>query len=318
MCPQALASSVWYCTLSSPSLPVASVPPPSLLSSPSLQLSSFLPMALSSYGQFFLAIKKLAKPASSDTPPWDSQAFQTIEVAKQVLLTKAASLVGSAQGLPILRSFSSDGTPVSTKLHHHLSGLPSTSAKSRAGTATPEYQVQTCFYRYFDYHGSAHSACVIRDPLPLTHGKSALAIFANYLKFNSCLRDMGHIGIAIEHHVEDRACFSALDSLHERSFMSTASKYGNEPDSVLSPAILELMLWQIGTPCAAHDIHNGLKWSMHAHFNDLELMKRAHLATLGIRRAFDLLLKYCSWWVMKVADYTQDWEYPEKSLLFKL
>ena len=27
---------------------------------------------------------------------------------------------------------------------------------------------------------------------------------------------------------------------------------------------------------------------------DPELMKRVHVATMGIRRAFDLLLKYCS------------------------
>ena len=66
---QALASSAWYCTPCTPSTPVASVPPLFLLSSSALQQSSFVPMALSSYGQFYLTIKKLAKPASSDISP---------------------------------------------------------------------------------------------------------------------------------------------------------------------------------------------------------------------------------------------------------
>ena len=207
---QALASSAWYCTPCSPSTPVASVPPLFLLSSPALQQSSFVPMALSPYGQFYLTIKKLAKPASSDISPQDPLSIQSLEVAKQVLLTKASALVAKGQGLPILRSYCSDGTPVSAKMRHQLSSLPgpepgTVSKQRREASGTQEYLVQTCFYRFFDHHSKAHPACVLRDPLPLTNGKTALALFACYLKFNPSLRDMGHRGIAIEHHVEDRA-----------------------------------------------------------------------------------------------------------------
>ena len=192
-------------------------------------------MALTSYGQFYLTIQKLARPASSDIKPWDNTAFQTAEVAKQVLLTKASSLVASVPKMPILRSFSSDGTPVSNNVKRQPKSLPGYDSTRKEGKGTLEYLVQTCFYRYFDHHGTAHSACVLRDPVPLTKGKTALAIFANYLNFNPSLRDMGHKGFAIEHHVEDRAMFSALDSLHERNFMASASKYGVEEGSVLTP-----------------------------------------------------------------------------------
>ena len=88
-----------------PSLPVASVPPHFLPSSPALQQSSIVPMALSSYGQFYQTIKSLAKPASSGMSPQASLSIQSVEVAKQVLLTKASTLVAKAQGLPI------SGTP---------------------------------------------------------------------------------------------------------------------------------------------------------------------------------------------------------------
>ena len=97
---------------------------PLLAQLPSLQQSSIVPMALSSYGQFYLTIKKLAKPASSDISPQAPLSIQSLEVAKQVLLTKASALVAKGQGLPILRSYCSDGTPVSAKMRHQLSSLP--------------------------------------------------------------------------------------------------------------------------------------------------------------------------------------------------
>ena len=145
---------------------------PLLAQLPSLQQSSIVPMALSSYGQFYLTIKKLAKPASSDISPQAPLSIQSLEVAKQVLLTKASVLVAKAQGLPILRSYCSDGTPVSTRMRHQLSGLPKPeggpgSQPRKEASGTQEYLVQTCFYRAFDHHSKAHSACVLRDPFPL-------------------------------------------------------------------------------------------------------------------------------------------------------
>ena len=85
----------------------------------------------------------------------------------------------------------------------------------------------------------------------------------------------------------------------------------------MTPQVLELMLWLVGTPCAAHDIHNGLKRSMHAHFKDLLLMKNVYLATLGIRKAFDLILKYLSWGTLSVLVFAEPGWYPSQAFQYK-
>ena len=150
-------------------------------------------------------------------------------------------MVRILQFLRILRSYRSDGAPVSSRVFHKLSSLPSPSTTTRRECkGSQEFFVQTCFYRFSDHHANAKSV-----------------VFACYPKLQSQLEGHGPpMHCVIEHHVEDRACFSALDPLHERHRMVSVSK---------------LMNWQVRTPCAAQDLHNGLKWSMHARFHNLGL-----------------------------------------------
>ena len=50
--------------------------------------------------------------------------------------------------------------------------------------------------------------------------------------------------------------------------------------------LLELLDWAVGTGCALHDCHNSLKWGLHAHFNDAELMKDLYITIQSGRDAF--------------------------------
>ena len=51
---------------------------------------------------------------------------------------------------------------------------------------------------------------MLRDPLPLTEGKSANALFAAALDFHKTARQLGHVGISISHYSFDRLAFKAL------------------------------------------------------------------------------------------------------------
>ena len=53
-------------------------------------------------------------------------------------------------------------------------------------------------------------ACVLRDPIPLTRGKTALHEFSAACEFFPMLRALGHIGVVINHDRFGRAVYTAL------------------------------------------------------------------------------------------------------------
>ena len=107
-----------------------------------------------------------------------------VECGKKVLESKVSNLVEAAGKVnqPLLRSYGSDGTPLSVKMAQSYT----TSKKKSLGTlkvrryakGTQEYLVQSSTYRYYDLHGDPQTAILVKDPQPLTNGKSAGALFA--------------------------------------------------------------------------------------------------------------------------------------------
>jgi hypothetical protein len=47
-----------------------------------------------------------------------------------------------------------------------------------------------------------------------------------------------------------------------------------------------------------HDAHNALKWSFHAHFNDLELMKDIYIVVASVINSSDLVCKHLAPWLL--------------------
>eukprot|EP00969_Alexandrium_andersonii_P341100 15077681-Alexandrium_andersonii.AAC.1 len=138
-----------------------------------------------------------------DTPE-RREVEKVVEVCKVFFKQQAEQLVQAANGLPVLRSYSSDGTPLHTRARFSTQ-VGQQQKVVREGGQTHEYLVQQAFLRYIDASGAAHTVPVLRDPLPLTHGKGGWAVFQAGIEFLPTLRQLGHTGISVEHVAFDRA-----------------------------------------------------------------------------------------------------------------
>jgi hypothetical protein len=137
------------------------------------------------------------------------------EMCKHLLRERVADLVAEADGAPLLRHYRSDGTPVSTK-HRYAVQLRQGSKVKREGKATDEYLVQHAFFRYIDAGSRARTTVMLRDPMPLTHGKGAVACLSAGLAFLVHPRQLGHVGIVVSHYLFDRALLQALSRLFDK------------------------------------------------------------------------------------------------------
>eukprot|EP00969_Alexandrium_andersonii_P344468 15226882-Alexandrium_andersonii.AAC.1 len=78
------------------------------------------------------------------------------------------------------------------------------SASATRGEATEEYLAQVALARHIDIHGQSHRNVVMREPLALTNGKTALALFAAGRGLVPPAGAMGHVGASIAHYVQLR------------------------------------------------------------------------------------------------------------------
>ena len=99
------------------------------------------------------------------------------EAGKHVVEMEVSRLVAAAANSPCMMSYSSDCTPMSSRVRAKRKMTEHTSI-SREGQQDHELLVQHAFYRYIDHLGMAHSAALLLDPQPLTHGKGAQALLS--------------------------------------------------------------------------------------------------------------------------------------------
>eukprot|EP00974_Lingulodinium_polyedra_P130659 11214688-Lingulodinium_polyedra.AAC.1 len=94
-----------------------------------------------------------------------------------MLRSQGEDLIRESNNLPLLSSYSSDGTPLKT---HRRIPLKSASGPKtrRSGQQPVEVLVQNQYLRCFDGGGAPRSVAVIQDPVPFTRGRSGAALFA--------------------------------------------------------------------------------------------------------------------------------------------
>lgn len=190
-------------------------------------------------------LARWARPGVSLSDMEVRRAARLCEATKAFLEGRAHELIQKAKGSPVLVSYSSDGTPLSSRRRASAEWQKGQSVV-RSGRGTDEFLVQHCFYRFLDHSGEAQTAVVLRDPLPLTKGKTALALFAAGGAFLRCPQSLGHSGIVVAHYAFDRAGFSALQRLLRQKHMLQ-----NEADSEDNP-LAGFLDWVVA--------HNSLKW----------------------------------------------------------
>eukprot|EP00974_Lingulodinium_polyedra_P029244 2818284-Lingulodinium_polyedra.AAC.1 len=70
--------------------------------------------------------------------------------------------------------------------------------------------VEHTYIRYFDAVGDAHSATIVKEPIPMTHGKDHDAVWAIARRGLFVAREHGHTGVSICHCTFDGGLFSGL------------------------------------------------------------------------------------------------------------
>jgi hypothetical protein len=103
------------------------------------------------------------------------------EGGKRALLEAAQRLVDEAAGAPNLSTKSCDGTPVTTRVAVRRR-LPGGAKVARSGRQGQEVLVKHQFLRCFT-GADLRTRVILQDPVQLTHGKTAAAIYA------ACARD---------------------------------------------------------------------------------------------------------------------------------
>ena len=217
------------------------------------------------------------------------------EVSKDVLAEGMVDLVRMAAGSPLLMSKSSDGTPVSVAARAKAM-LPSGSAVSRAGRDTPEFLVMNQMGRCVLDDGGAVTRVLVKDPIPLKHGKSVLAQFEVQRRQWKSARELGHRGCAIEHFVFDRFGISAMERTWRQWLEATSPEH-----DYLSPGlpieVFRLTQFVVVTGCACHDAQNAFRWGLMGEFQDRALMRDVYVCVESLRNSVTALYEFLAEWV---------------------
>lgn len=268
-------------------------------------------MSSSSDGQEVELDKLFRRYAESSlsTSPFDAKQMPRLcEIGKAYLQRKAKELVANAVQAPVLSHYSADGTPLSTKRKVNAKIKDGLTVK-RYGKETEEFLVQHGYIRTLDVFGHASTVAILRDPLPLTNGKGALATFSAFKSFFQTPRQLGHRGICIAHYAFDRALLSSVGRLLKQYHKLLAPQFA-APQLGKDSGALELLEWVVITGCALHDAHNGLKWAMHGHFQDTDLLSDVYIVVASVRNSYGLLCDHLGRWLHERVMFVPDDQLP--------
>ena len=230
-------------------------------------------------------------------------AARACEVGKAVLRVAAAELVAAAHGAPILNSKSADGTPINVAVRY-ASVLPSGARVRRYGRAGEEFLVKNQFLRVH-LPGTTMTRVLLQEPQPLSHGKSAAAIFQACKKDWRSLREMGHRGCAVEHFCYDRCGLTAHERLWRQWHAMSAASFGALAAPV--PAeVLRLSEFVVFTACAAHDAQSAFRWGMRKWLGDKDLLRDVYVCIESLRRSMDLIHGHLAEWVASRIEFVDE------------
>ena len=248
-------------------------------------------------------VRRYSRPSAAieDNPKFRAK---FLEVCKAYLRQRAQELVLEANNAPMLVHYSSDGTPLSTK-RTITAGQGSEYTVHRQGRDTEEFLVQHSFVRFLDGLGRHRTAMVLREPMPLTEGKSGLALFSAATEFNRTARELGHTGISIAHYSFDRAAYSAVGRYLKQHHKILESTFDGCVQGLTREA-LSLSEWVVCSPCALHDGHKSLSWAMRDHFSNTQLMNDIFIVIAAGRNSFGLLHHYLATWLSAKLTFVAD------------
>ena len=244
-----------------------------------------------------MAILEMGRASAVTSSAQRGRVFQWTETLKQFLSDICSGLVQRARGLPMLRVYSSDCTPL--RVRERLSSQHGPLRVVRYGGIAHDFLVQVSFTRYIDLSGEVHTAVKLSDPQPMER-KTGWRLFSAMRAFQPTLRAEGHKGISINHLVCDRAQVSVLDrhfrELHSLEHQTMATD--GEAESAV--VLLNLKNWCVSSGCSCHDAHNSLKWALATYIGDSEFMKTIFVTVDSLRNSYCYLLQGLGLWLTSV------------------
>ena len=150
---------------------------------------------------------RLAKCSLGTSTSESRAARKLAEMAKDSLRFRWTRLLQSVLAEPVVLSFSCDSTPLVTRESFH--GMFGKHFKvCRRGRQSGHFDVQRAGLR------TSRGQCgvLFGEPARMAD-QTAWTAFAGFLELIKPLRESGHRGLAISHHVEDRALHGALDRI---------------------------------------------------------------------------------------------------------
>lgn len=206
---------------------------------------------------------------------------------KRNLFSIAAAAVRAANHRPVLYTYQADGTPALSMTTVVRQVTQERRVVRRAGAAM-EFLVERGYIKSISAGGCVSVAALMREPRPMSSGKGSWCIYASAAAFWPGVRSFGHQGPAIAHFAFDRAVHSAVvRKLRQRQAQMYASC-----DTDASASISWLLDWIIDTGCSAHDIHNGLRWSLEFLVTLPNMLKDYHIVLQSLRQSYDLILRF--------------------------
>lgn len=221
-------------------------------------------------------------------------------VVKHYLWQKADSFVRERSTTPLLYTYSSDGTPLTTV---HRYGLQAGGKRfRREGGALHEVLLERGFVKAYALGGALEGCALVGEPRPLDKGKAAWSVYTAAIEFHPLLREQGHEGILISHYAFDRALFDSLErkmrQRHEVFYASVAGKSRGQAE------LLRLTDWVLSTGCGNHDCQNALKWGCREFMEDPgALLKDLFIAIESVRNGYAALHDYLRLWLLKIVQF---------------
>lgn len=230
------------------------------------------------------------------------------EAGKRFLRERADALVRRAQGMPVLRCYSSDATPGTSEERIRMaSTLDDFAIADRRGKSTKDFLMQCAFYKTFTSAGVSLRTPVFRDGRPLSAGKSVWNLFNSMLDFGGSLAEYNHTGISLEFFCADRGCYDCMDTRCRQYYATTVPKVTAD-----MPDISILKQWYLSAACALHDGQNSLKSSLYLYMNDTILMREVHVIIASLRNSYEELAGHIGGWLNEVLLFDDIDDYPEQ------
>eukprot|EP00971_Amphidinium_carterae_P041791 821360-Amphidinium_carterae.1 len=229
-------------------------------------------------------------------------------VAPQFLVHRVAKLLLRHPHCCVLWQYSGDNTPIRSRTWETLRA--GSGARRASAKITEEYYSQALICSIWTGEGEPCHASILTPPTILAHGKTMKALFG----IAAAMPGISLIGqgtaIEVFHQIHDRAMVSSFRAAMAGRISERKGQTVELQTSAGERRVVQsLHLWSTSVGCAAHDLHNSLKWSSHAVYGESatkEHLKSFYTCFQCLKVGLSCCLKFLGPWLDTVVVVTTE------------